>query len=117
MAQLRKAGGMHSAGQRDKSLPHDLLTLVHRKMQAAAYMHGGQDWKKLFDKMDTDHGGSLSLSEWDMAVRKYIRIPTSDVSSDVLAKLFHTFDRDGSGNIEIDEVIRFLETGPQYLLP
>jgi Ca2+-binding EF-hand superfamily protein len=118
MAQLRKAGALHShTGHGDKRLSLDVLTLVHRKMQAAAYTHGGQDWKKLFTKMDTDHGGLLSLPEWESAVRKYFRIPLSDVSSDVLAKLFSTFDQDDSGNIAVEELIRFLETGPQYLLP
>eukprot|EP01043_Picozoa_sp_COSAG02_P024996 COSAG02_NODE_1387_length_12938_cov_24.292235_6_plen_1592_part_00 len=83
---------------------------IRRKLYAASYGNGGQDWHKLFQGVDKDKSGELGFQEFRTAVRKGAKLSPIVVSDDALKTLFKAVDTDRSGEINAQEFANFLNT-------
>ena len=88
------------------SVTPEELDTVRSKIGAAAYTFGGQNVSDLFNKIDKDHSGGLD-EEFIGMVRRNLRLPSHTISDGQVAAVFRAIDVDGSGTIELDELIAF----------
>ena len=96
-------------------LSEEVLRKLHARFQAASYTAGGQDWARLFGIVDRDHNGVLSQEELVRIVRKELKIPPTDIPDSTVGKFCRIFDSSGDGQLDIQELVTFLEHGPQSL--
>lgn len=90
----------------------DSIELLKRKMRAASYRNGGQDWAKLFQQYDRDGSGELDRAEFARAIRRDAGVPRSVFSDEDLGRLFDKIDVDGSGEISAEEFQNFIAWKP-----
>ncbi len=90
----------------------DSIELLKRKMRAASYRDGGQDWEKLFEQYDRDGSGELDRAEFMQAIRRDAGVPRSVFSDEDLVRLFDKIDVDGSGEISAEEFSNFIAWRP-----
>ena len=83
---------------------------IRRKLYAASYSSGGQDWHRLFQSVDKDKSGELGFPEFRIAVRKGAKLSPTVVTDESLKILFKAVDADGSGEINAQEFANFLNT-------
>jgi Ca2+-binding EF-hand superfamily protein len=81
---------------------------MYRQLESAAMAIGGPDWTELFGRLDKDSSGVLSLEELREAVRGLFRLPESVVPDGMVEAFFRAVDRDGSGGIVLEELVRFM---------
>ena len=81
---------------------------MYRQLESAAMAIGGPDWTELFGRLDKDSSGVLSLEELRGAVRGLFRLPESVVPDGMVEAFFRAVDRDGSGGIVLEELVRFM---------
>lgn len=79
-----------------------------RKMRAASYTAGGQDWYGLFLRYDADHSGALDFKEFSRAVRRDAAVGPKIVNDSELRQVFEFIDTNGDGRIDADELHRFM---------
>ena len=53
----------------DRDTTSDGVELIKRKIRAASYRDGGQDWDTLFLQHDRDGNGELDINEFTRALR------------------------------------------------
>ena len=82
-----------------------ILPRVRAKIQAAAYVSGGQDWEKLFRFYDKSGDGELQLEELTSAIRRDLKLAPKDVSNDEIKIVLDSLDADGGGSVDIDELV------------
>ena len=88
------------------------MMLLKKKLRAASYTAGGEDWHMLFKQYDRDNSGDLDYEEFTSAVRKDAKIPPDGpdgMSDKELRKLFRQVDVDGGGSVEVEELIDWLK--------
>eukprot|EP00940_MAST-03C_sp_MAST-3C-sp2_P003010 g3010.t1 len=92
--------------RKDVKLSPKKLRSLHNKLRAAAYSgsDGGCDLKGLFKRMDKNHDGNLSKSEFFVGLRRLL-----PMSKQELEFVYNMIDVDHDGNIDINEFIKFLE--------
>ena len=81
-----------------------------RKMRAASYKLGGQDWFDLFSRYDTDHSGNLDFNEFCRAVRRDAAVGPETVTDDELRAVFDFIDIDKDHMIDANELQKFMAT-------
>lgn len=79
-----------------------------RKMRAASYTIGGQDWFTLFSRYDSDHSGGLDFREFSRAVRRDAAIEPNTVNDGELKEVFEYIDVNHDGLIDADELHTFM---------
>jgi len=120
-AQLAPASAPKTAMHARQALTHEdtlseeVLRKLHVRFQAASYTAGGQDWPRLFGIVDRDHNGVLSQEELVRIVRKELKIPPTDIPDSTVGKFCRIFDSSGDGQLDVQELVTFLEHGPQSL--
>ena len=82
---------------------------VRGKLRAAAYTHKGVDWHRLFLYYDTDNSGEIGFLEFKRMLRSDAKISVSMLSDVDVKALYHSVDVDGSGEIDADEFIAWVE--------
>ena len=79
---------------------------VRHKLLAASYASsGGNDFKKLFDRIDTDHNGTIDLRELGREVKKLV----PGLSDGKVQSLLKIADTDGNGELDLQEFISFID--------
>ena len=96
---------------------HMPLRKLHSRLQAAAYTKDGQDWGLLFQILDKDHSGKLSLDELIRAVRRELHVPAAEMADEMVEHFFKLLDIDASGEIGVAELVRFLQQGMPAEVP
>ena len=81
---------------------------VQLKLQAALINTTPQ---KVFGRFDKDRRGTLDQAEFKKCVRMALRLPHSQVSDAEILLLCQTLDRSGDGELEIQEIVNFIERG------
>ena len=76
---------------------------LRKRLQAASYTSGGQDWAKLFAFLDRDNSGALDVEEFTRALRKQCKIRPDQVTDAECRSIFERCDDDGSGHIDVAE--------------
>ena len=79
------------------------LKTLSSKFQAASYSLGGIDLDKLFRHYDRDNSGELDFQEFRQAVRKDVKMKSSDVTDGELREVFDHVDSDKGGTIGLEE--------------
>jgi|EP01047_Picozoa_sp_COSAG01_P110085 Ca2+-binding EF-hand superfamily protein len=77
----------------DQSDTKDAESVLRRKVRAASYTDGGQDWTKLFLAYDTDRSGELELDEFIDLMRHGAKISVRDVPDGALFWSVYRFCR------------------------
>jgi Ca2+-binding EF-hand superfamily protein len=90
----------------------DSIEQLKRKMRAASYRDGGQNWDKLFQQYDRDGSGELDLEEFTRAIRRDAGVTRAIFSDDDLDRLFKRIDVDSSGEINAEEFAQFIAWKP-----
>ena len=85
---------------------------VRSKLKAAAYTQGGVDWHKLFCHYDRDNSGEIGTVEFRRLLRSDAKIPVSQLSDNDVKSLFNSVDVDGSGEVDADEFLAWVQGGP-----
>jgi Ca2+-binding EF-hand superfamily protein len=70
------------------------------------------DVKALFNKIDSDGGGTLSFFEFETFVRFELKVDTFSVKNADLKGFYHYLDEDGNG-LEVGELLAFLKQARQ----
>ena len=96
----------------DKEDNADSIEMLKRKMRAASYRGGIQDWEKLFQQYDRDGSGELDRAEFIRAIRRDLGVSRADFSDGDLERLFKKIDVDGSGEISAEEFKNFIAYKP-----
>jgi len=75
---------------------------IRRNLRAAAYEHGGINWKKLFSYYDRDNTGEIDYEELRRAIRKDAKIKETELHEEDLKTLFKFIDQNNDGFIQYD---------------
>jgi len=102
-------------------LSDEAINLVRSRIKAAAYVGpNGQGIDVMFRRFDKDGSGSLDAREVRRALRRSLRIPATSVSDQQIFSLCALLDLDGSGAVDIAELVAFIGNesleGPRGLL-
>jgi len=106
----------HVVARAPPRLEPQMLEKVRSKVKAAAYMgvggKSGRNMEALFTEFDKDGSGQLEPEEVKRALRRTLKIPSSDISDDLIAQLCSTLDGDSSGSVSVKELIEFIGAEP-----
>ena len=78
------------------------------KLRAASYRKGGRDVKWLFETVDDDGSGAIDVIEFRTLIRRTLKLSQADFKEPEVMQLFRHLDVDGSGDVSIYELGRFL---------
>ncbi|KAF4691754.1 hypothetical protein FOZ60_014904 [Perkinsus olseni] len=82
---------------------HLTMSRVRRRM-IAGMKANKLTLERLFGQFDKDRDGTLSLREFNTALRRDLKLSRSDASAKDVAAVFALLDEDGTGSIDIDEL-------------
>ncbi|KAF4672392.1 hypothetical protein FOL46_009021 [Perkinsus olseni] len=82
---------------------HLTMSRVRRRM-IAGMKANKLTLERLFGQFDKDRDGTLSLREFNRALRRDLKLSRSDASAKDVAAVFALLDEDGTGSIDIDEL-------------
>eukprot|EP01043_Picozoa_sp_COSAG02_P039340 COSAG02_NODE_3099_length_7378_cov_3.046984_7_plen_503_part_00 len=85
-----------------------LRAKLARKMRAASYTVGGQDWLTLFSRYDSNHSGQLDFKEFCKALRRDAAVGPSSVTDAELREVFDYIDTDNDNMIDATELQTFM---------
>mmetsp|Transcript_15098 Transcript_15098/g.26426 ORF Transcript_15098/g.26426 Transcript_15098/m.26426 type:complete len:1561 (-) Transcript_15098:132-4814(-) len=87
----------------------EVIQRLRSKIKSAAYASSGdRNMSALFAKMDRDRSGFLDPDELKSALRRVLRIPPEMISEEEFSALFHLFDTNDNGQIELAELTEFV---------
>jgi len=75
-----------------------------RSRSAAQMVSKGQDWAKLFRRLDKDRDGTLDQAEVKGMFRRVLKITKEDISDQQIQVLFEEIDSDHSGELSLEEL-------------
>jgi len=87
-----------------------LLSSVRQKINAAK-VRTKQTSEKLFHECDKDGSGTLCLNELKATIRTTLKMPPNAVNDHEIGLLFAALDGDGSGDVELQELLEYLQKG------
>jgi len=107
-------GSSRMGGRVRQCMTPEVQEKLRSKLKAAAYTgHGGQQLDVLFSRLDKDGTGELDENEVRSALRRVLKIPVNVVSEQEIGAFFFTLDANGSGTINVDELVEFVGTEPE----
>ena len=100
----KKKSGTLNVERGDKKMNREKLCILRNKLRAASYVGTkGKNIRVLFERLDKDHNGYLSRSEFEHALRKRLRLSRTELNT-----LWNIVDRDESGTVDLEEFSRFI---------
>jgi len=87
-------------------LPEGAMDRLRARLKGAAYNVGGRDWAKLFREQDRDRSGCIGWEEFRKMCRRVLKLTDQEA---VLRALFLSLDADGSGSLEIEELVAYVQ--------
>lgn len=85
-----------------------------REIMLLAKEKGGITLKQIFDHLDKDKGGTVSINELFAALKELPNFKGLFKNENDLKDLLTTMDTDGSGDISLDEFESFINEGSEY---
>ncbi|CAK9116920.1 unnamed protein product [Durusdinium trenchii] len=117
-AQVSKANDSLFVVPTPVRLSNRMLNTIRTKIKTAAYEGPqGHGFDVMFNRFDQDGSGSLTAREVRRALRRSLRIPEGTLSDQQIISLCAWLDIDGSGLVEIDDLVAFLSVEPQIEPP
>eukprot|EP00913_Durusdinium_trenchii_P003811 g3528.t3 len=122
-AQVSKANDSLFVVPTPVRLSNRMLNTIRTKIKTAAYegprafRPQGHGFDVMFNRFDQDGSGSLTAREVRRALRRSLRIPEGTLSDQQIISLCAWLDIDGSGLVEIDDLVAFLSVEPQIEPP
>jgi len=98
--------------EKKRTSPEDIakiLSKIRSRYHAMSMIKGGQDWEKLFNRVDKDKNGTLELEEVRGLFRRVLKLPKDDVSDKQIGLLFEELDTDNTGVLSLDNIKALLE--------
>eukprot|EP00929_Paragymnodinium_shiwhaense_P049287 TRINITY_DN24870_c0_g1_i2.p1 TRINITY_DN24870_c0_g1~~TRINITY_DN24870_c0_g1_i2.p1 ORF type:complete len:2588 (+),score=813.76 TRINITY_DN24870_c0_g1_i2:684-7766(+) len=74
-------------------------------VKAASYDMHGMNFDKMFAHLNHNNTGHLSEEEWIHAARHTFKVPAKELSDKELKSVFAALDADGSGTMELTELL------------
>lgn len=90
--------------------------LVHQLRTALYKTSTGQNLVSMMRRWDNDGSGEITFEEFVHALREEVKMPTSSMRDEDIRTLFEHVDSDGSGTVEPEELIEFLNKGSDQRL-
>lgn len=87
-----------------------VLANTRRKINAAK-SRLQKSWEDVFGSCDKDKSGSLDYREFEEGVRTILNLPANAVCHNDLRTIFNEIDVDGSGGVNIEELLGYLTKG------
>lgn len=87
-----------------------VLANTRRKINAAK-SRLQKSWEDVFGSCDKDKSGSLDYREFEEGVRTILNLPANAVCHNDLLTIFNEIDVDGSGGVNIEELLGYLTKG------
>ena len=87
----------------------DIVGRIVDAIPHCRYSAGGIDYDKLFRHYDRDNSGTLDFEEFKSAMRRDAKLSKATVPTIALQKAFAEVDRDGTGEVEIDAFVAWIE--------
>ena len=85
---------------------------VRNKLKAASYVGTrGRDLLVLFERLDTEHRGSLDRTQFEHGIRSHVSLTPTE-----LEDVWNAMDKDHNGRIDADEFVRFIGGTRAYSL-
>lgn len=100
-----------SRGEGLESAEH-ILARVRRRLTAAG-MRYGKSWEDVFDVSDKNRDGQLTHQEFLALVRVTLRVLPTTICDHDLKVLFQEIDKNGSGTVDVAELIEYVQHGPR----
>lgn len=88
----------------EKESTEQEIEKLKQKFRAASYAGKCYDFRALFRKLDKDGGGTLDMTEFEDAVKKFL--PT--IARKQMKALIKAVDEDGNGEIDENEFVEFI---------
>jgi|MDSY01.1.fsa_nt_gb hypothetical protein len=85
-----------------------LAQKIQTKIKANLY---GTDAETFFRRYDPDRSGAYDFEELRVLIRKTLKIPAHEISDPDIHALLRALDDDGSGDLDIKELAKFITTG------
>jgi len=86
-----------------------VVTAMRTRLRDAAWTAGGSNWAKLFRIEDKDRSGHLDWDEFRSMARRMLKLNEDRAPDAQLRAVFNSLDADGSGYVEYEELVAFVE--------
>ena len=83
-------------------------TIRHKLLDLSVHQSDEYVLRNLFRQLDTNHNGTINADELSMMLSK-IQLK---ISTRYLSALLKKFDRNGSGNVEFEDLVAYLTCNP-----
>ena len=105
-----RGGGAQAWVHRDEeAIARENLKRIRAKINMNAMKFGGEkDIKRVFNSMDCDGGGTISLNELCDGLRNVLRISEREIGRSDCVQLFRKLDVNSDGVLSLDEFVSFL---------
>jgi hypothetical protein len=97
-----------NANKHDFVLKKEELEHVQKRLSAAQY---GCDIRTFFKRQDKDKSGLLDPEEFRSILRRILKITPDELPDEDVYQLIKFLDTDGSGDLDINEIVAFIEKG------
>eukprot|EP00929_Paragymnodinium_shiwhaense_P119279 TRINITY_DN91166_c0_g1_i1.p1 TRINITY_DN91166_c0_g1~~TRINITY_DN91166_c0_g1_i1.p1 ORF type:complete len:1405 (+),score=458.94 TRINITY_DN91166_c0_g1_i1:75-4289(+) len=105
---LDMVGKRSSRKKKVKELDHQVKEDIRSKLKAACFHDKKADMQRMFESIDKDRSGTLSLDEFLAALRKVFKINKDKVTDEDAVEFYNWLDVSDDGVIEIEELKAFV---------
>ena len=94
----------------EEEIKRKALKKFKMRVKKMSYHHLGKvDLERVFRRFDRDGSGQVTLQEITDAIRRFLKIPESDLTRHDIKIVFKAIDADGNGTIELSEFLSAIE--------
>ncbi|GMI08997.1 hypothetical protein TrRE_jg3574 [Triparma retinervis] len=108
---LDMGGEFADSNKHEYILKKEELAHVQKRLSAAQY---GCDMRTFFKRQDKDRSGLLDPEEFRSILRRILRITPDELPDEDIYKLIQVLDTDKSGDLDINEIVAFIEEGERH---
>jgi Ca2+-binding EF-hand superfamily protein len=88
-----------------------MVKKIQSRMKAASYDPTGRGWERVFLQQDKDNSGTIGHDEFKSMCRRILKISPKEFPDVDVHAIFSLLDEDGSGEVELQEILDFVSDG------